>query len=57
MNFPTAKNGEEYIEFLEKRFIRKYLTHYADTFYWNYDLGETVKKTIPKSAVQESVIP
>ena len=53
-NVPTAKNGKEYIEFLEKRFMNKYLTNYADTLYWNYDLGETVKKTIPKSAVQET---
>ena len=52
-NVPIAKNGKEYIEFLEKRFINKYLTNYADTLYWNYDLGETVKKNIPKSAVQE----
>ena len=32
-NIPTAKNGKEYIEFLEKRFISKYLTNYADTLY------------------------
>ena len=53
-NVPTAKNGKEHIEFLEKQFISKYLTNYADALYWNYDLGETVKKTIPKSAVQKT---
>ena len=50
-NIPTAKNGREYIEFLDKRFI-KYLS-YADTVYWNYDLGDTIKKYVPKSATQE----
>ena len=49
-NIPTAKNGREYIEFLDKRFI-KYLS-YADTVYWNYDLGDTIKKYVPKSATQ-----
>ena len=51
-NKPAAKNGREYIQFLEKRFIKKYL-NYGDTLYWNYDLGETVKKFIPKSVVHE----
>ena len=32
-------------------FISKYLTNYADTLYWNYDLEETVKKTISKSVI------
>ena len=50
-NIPTAKNGREYIEFLDKRFI-KYLS-YADTVYWNYDLGDTIKKYVPKSATKE----
>ena len=31
-NVTTAKNGREYIQFLEKRFIKKYLS-YADTVY------------------------
>ena len=53
MNFPTAKNGKEYINFIEKRFIQKYLQTYADTLYWNYDLGDTVKKFVPKSVVHE----
>ena len=44
---------KKYVEFLEKRFINKYLTNYAETLYWNYDLG-AVKKTILKSAVQET---
>ena len=52
-NVPTA-NGKEHIEFLEKQFISKYLANYADALYWNYDLGETVKKTIPKSTVQKT---
>ena len=43
-NVPIAKNSKEYIEFLEKRFINKYLTNYANTIYCNYDLGETLKK-------------
>ena len=51
-NVPTAKNSREYIEFLDKRFIKKYLT-YADTVYWNYYLGDTIKKYVPKSATQE----
>ena len=54
MEGSTAKNGNEYIEFLEKQFTTEYLTNHADTLYWNYDLGETVKKTIPKSVVQET---
>ena len=51
-NFPTAKNGREYIEFLDKGFIKKYLS-YADTAYWNYNLGDTVKKYVPRSATLE----
>ena len=31
-NVPTAQNGREYIEFIDKRFIKKYLS-YADTVY------------------------
>ena len=50
-NVPTAKNGKEFIEFLDKRFIKKYLS-YADTVYWNYDLGNTTKKYVPISATQ-----
>ena len=53
-NVPTAKNGKEYIEFLEKRFISKYLTNYPEALDWNCDLGETVTKNIPKSFVQET---
>ena len=26
---------------------------YAHTVYWNYDLGGTIKKFVPKSATQE----
>ena len=52
-NSPTAKNGKQYINFIEKWFIQKYLQTYADTLYWNYDLGDTVKKFVPKSVVYE----
>ena len=48
MEGSTAKNGNEYIEFLEKQFTTEYLTNHADTLYWNYDLGETVKKNHSK---------
>ena len=51
-NIPTANNGRKYIESLDKRFIKKYLS-YSDTVYWNYDLGDTIKKYVPKSATQE----
>ena len=51
-NVPTAKNGREYIEFLDKRFIKKYLS-YADNVSWNCDLGGTIRKYVPKSATQE----
>ena len=51
-NVPTAQNGREYIEFIDKRFIKKYLS-YADTVCWNYDLVDTIKKYVPKSATQE----
>ena len=56
-NVPTAKNGKEYIEFLEKRFISKYLTNYADTLYWNYDLGETVKKPFHSLLFRKRAMP
>lgn len=52
-NSPIAKNGKEYMNFIEKWFIQKYLQTYADTLYWNYDLGDTVKKFVPKSVVHE----
>ena len=42
-NIPTAQNGRECIQFLDKRFIKKYLK-YADTVYWNYDPGDSMKK-------------
>ena len=48
----AAKNGREYIQFLEKRFIKKSLSH-ADTVHWNYDLCDTIKKYVLKSATQE----
>ena len=48
-NVPFGKNG---IQLLDKRFIKKYL-RYADTVYWNYNLGDTIKKYVPKSSTQE----
>ena len=48
-NVPLGKNG---IQLLDKRFIKKYL-RYADTVYWNYNLGDTIKKYVPKSSTQE----
>ena len=45
----TVKNGREYIQILDKRFIKKNL-RYTDTVYWNCD---TIKKYISKSATQE----
>ena len=51
-NIPAANHGRKYIESLDKRFIKTYLS-YADTAYWNYDLGDTINKYVPKSATQE----
>ena len=56
-NVPIAKNGKEYIEFLEKRFINKYLTDYTDTLYCNYGLGETVKKLFQSLLFRKRAIP
>ena len=41
----------DYIQFLDKRFIKKYLI-YADSVCWHYDLGDTIKKYVSKSATQ-----
>ena len=53
LNSPTVKNGKDYINFIAKRFIQNYSHAYADALYWNYDLGDTVKKFVPKSVVHE----
>ena len=51
-NVLTAKNGRQYIQFLKIRFVKKYLS-YDGIVYWNYDLSDTIKKYVAKSAIQE----
>ena len=51
-NVPAANNGREYIQFLDKKIIKNYL-RYPDAVYWDCNLGDTIKKYVPKLATQE----
>ena len=56
MERSLSKNSREYIQFLDKRFIKKYL-RYADTIYWNYDLGDTIKKYVSVTSQRKNGAP
>ena len=50
---PDASNGKEYISFLRKRHWNYYFKAlHMETLYWNYDLHNIIKKSIPKQQEQ-----
>ena len=53
----TLWNGKEWqrvLSILRQKGYKNFLS-YADTIYWKYDLADTIKKYIPKSATKEKL--